>query len=184
MCRWGGRRGGRGGWDGVVVGTAAELLQRFEEAGRFRVELESCNARSCDGWAVVIEVSRRQAGGALASNETVFGEIEGAGEVDVWTFMGEAGQRVTVGAEALAFFGLDLTLDLRSASGEVVAFDDDSGFARNPLIAGGGAADDGGVHAAGGDVRWDGGGALPVGVTAGGGGGVLGGGARVIGERE
>lgn len=122
--------------DGVVVGTAAELLQRFEEAGRFRVELESCNARSCDGWAVVIEVSRRQAGGVLASNETVFGEIEGAGEVDVWTFTGEAGQRVTVGAEALALFGLDLTLELRSASGEVVAFDDDSGFARNPLLAG------------------------------------------------
>ena len=54
----------------------------------------------------------------------------------MWTFTGEAGQRVTVGAEALAFFGLDLTLELRSASGEVVAFDDDSGFARNPLIAG------------------------------------------------
>jgi PKD repeat protein len=99
----------------------------YEEAGAYVVTLETCNAHSCDTWTVQLRIVAEVDGGTLEIDQTVFGAIDGPGDIDDWILTGEAGQTVDIAviADDLTFF--DPVLEILAPDGTLLAFDDDSG---------------------------------------------------------
>ncbi len=116
-------------------GTGGSVSHRYEEPGRFVVRLETCNIRSCGEWTVLLRIAAEDDGGAIALNQTAFGAINGPGDVDEWLLEGTAGLVVTIGVRADDFSFFDPVLELLGPDGALVALDDDSGGALQPLLA-------------------------------------------------
>ena len=75
-------------------------------------------------------------GGVLRLGQTVLGEIAVPGQVDRWTFEGQAGQVVTLALSHTAGSGLDPFLELLGPGGATLAASDDDGGGLNSLILG------------------------------------------------
>jgi len=70
----------------------------------------------------------------LLSGQIALGELSGLGEQDLYTFSAAEGNRVTIAAKPVDNSELDLKLKLLAPSGFLVASDDNSGYANEPII--------------------------------------------------
>jgi hypothetical protein len=93
----------------------ATSRQNLEEGGR---------AIASGSFVVTLNFAREADGGAIASGETVIGEVSEGANGPAYTFTGDAGQRVTIDLASDAF---DPFVILFGPNGQQIISDDDSG---------------------------------------------------------
>ena len=108
----------------------------YVRPGRFVVELEACAGEGCSSAFATVEIEGRDIvdGGLIRPPTTVYGAINEPGDEDVWFFIAGEGDTVMASLRPVAGSFLDGVLRIFSASGELIAFDDDSGLGVDALI--------------------------------------------------
>ncbi len=74
-------------------------------------------------------------GGTIGIGESIIGDLD-LGETDTWTFLGQAGQRITIAVERSHLSDIDPALELYSPDSTLIASDDDSGPGLDAILPG------------------------------------------------
>jgi hypothetical protein len=107
------------------TGTYTIFAQRFGGA----------DGQSSGGYQLRLLAASSGGGGSIAYGQIGTGSLDDGNTEDLWTFVGAAGDSVTIALDATSG-SLDASLDLLDPGGNVIAHDDDSGGGFNPLIDG------------------------------------------------